>query len=385
MNASELNRKLLYRGHNDIADYLRNSPMNRCVYNLILGYGTKPLELPMLTIFNEIYYQCIRVNYDCNPGVDLSSRYLDEEAAWLRSRQSALLVFSIVWGLLRRKHDTTFYEQCFVEQFYPLIGRGEYERLAYILIKMAAGARLLPPKKVRTMPSSLDEIKGDKKAWREITNNFSFKSVENYIRLYTTIDEQRRLLDMMKKASAGSKDADAWCFRHIRESIDAGAFLPQVSPSEDPDYDEVKEIFYKEEYEKLREKYEWQESKHENQIISLNVRHQCEMEVMRKKLEQRTLEKKRMEDPGVLLFSFSEMVDVVKARFSKTAADEFSTMLYQLATKHGYLDEDISRAIDGIVPYIIERDTPQQNVDITTAHQVNISPQNVNNNSTKEK
>ena len=30
---------LLYRGHDDMADYLRNSPFNRCVYNVILRHG----------------------------------------------------------------------------------------------------------------------------------------------------------------------------------------------------------------------------------------------------------------------------------------------------------------------------------------------------------
>ena len=83
MNASELNRKLLYRGYDDMADYLRNSPMNRTIYNLILEYGPEKIESPMLSIFNEIYYQCVRINYDGQPGVELASRYLDEEAEWL--------------------------------------------------------------------------------------------------------------------------------------------------------------------------------------------------------------------------------------------------------------------------------------------------------------
>ena len=111
MTVSELHRKLLYRGYDDMADYLRNSPFNRCVYNVILRHGPKPLPLDMLTLFDEAYYQCVRINYDPTPGTDLSARYVQEETLWLTSNQSANLIFNIVWGILRCKKETTFSEE----------------------------------------------------------------------------------------------------------------------------------------------------------------------------------------------------------------------------------------------------------------------------------
>ena len=88
MTASELNRKLLYRGYDDMVDYLRNSPLNRMIYQVLLTYGPKPMsKLPMLTIFNEAFYQLFRINIDSNPGVDLRRRYLDEEEAYLGSHE----------------------------------------------------------------------------------------------------------------------------------------------------------------------------------------------------------------------------------------------------------------------------------------------------------
>ena len=97
MTVSKLQRMLLYRGHDDMADYLRNSPFNRCVYNVILRHGPKPLPMNMLTLFNEVYYQCVRINYDPTPGTDLHNRYVQEETLWLSSVQSANLIFNIVW------------------------------------------------------------------------------------------------------------------------------------------------------------------------------------------------------------------------------------------------------------------------------------------------
>lgn len=374
MNASELNRKLLYCGYDDISAYLRNSTMNRFVYNLIIDYAPEKLETPMLTIFNEIYYQCVRVNYDDNPGVDLKARYLDEETKWLGSLDSALLVFSVVWALLRRKHDTTFHEQCFVEQFYPLLEGGKYEFLALVLIKKAAGERLLPPKKVHTMPCAVNDINADKEAWREVTNNYSWKCIEKYIMLYPAIEEQRCLFDMIIKAAEGVVDTSGRFFTHLHDSIEDGDYLPDNSMSNDADYDEVKELSYKEEYEKIKEKYDEQEERHKREVEFLNYLHQSEIDEFRKKLEFKLLKRKRSEDPNVLLFSFSEMVEVVKARFSKTAADEFSNMLYTLATKHGYLDEEISETIDGIVLAVLSRDTQHQSFNFNnTVHQININ------------
>lgn len=63
MTASELNRKLLYCGYDDMADYLRNSPFNRCIYNIVVEFGLySGIDTPMVEIFNEAYYQCVHVN-----------------------------------------------------------------------------------------------------------------------------------------------------------------------------------------------------------------------------------------------------------------------------------------------------------------------------------
>lgn len=75
-----------------------------------------------------------------------------------------------------------------------------------------------------------------------------------------------------------------------------------------------------------------------------------------------------------------EMVEHVKQRFSKAAAEEFSIMYYQLARKKdNKLDEETSKLIDGIVPAILQRDAHHQTINIPTAQQVNISPNKVEN------
>ena len=81
MTASELNRKLLFFGQNDVTDFLRNSPLNRFLYKKLLGIlSASGIGVPAVTLFNEMYYQCTRVNYDGMPGVDIGQRYWSEAA-----------------------------------------------------------------------------------------------------------------------------------------------------------------------------------------------------------------------------------------------------------------------------------------------------------------
>lgn len=139
------------------------------------------------------------------------------------------------------------------------------------------------------------------------------------------------------------------------------------------------DLSYKEELDELKKEFEKLKDNHEYEKNRMKHRFNYELEKLREKLEQVSLDKIRDNDPSVLLFSFSEMVEIVKARFSKTAAEEFSNMLYTLATKYGYLDEEICETIDGIVPAILQRDAHHQTINIPTAQQVNINPKEVIN------
>ena len=383
MTASELQRILLYKGFDDMGDYLRNNPFNRCVYNVILRHGPKPLEIPALTVFNEIFYQCIRVNFDANPGTDLEARYLNEEAIWLGSRKNALVIFSLVWGIMRCKDEASFNEGVFVEQFYPLMGTGRNERFAYILIKYTAGDRILPPKRFLPNPTPVDEIpvitsKEDCEAWCEVMENFSQKTIERYLGLYKSPEEQNNLLSFIEGAfkEVGDKSSRV-NFSKLKEGILYGKYHSVAE--EDPDYAEGMGLTYKEELEALHLKYRKQEQEHESHIRHLEGEHQYELNRLREQLEEKALNKRRQYDADAHLYTFSEMSEIVKARFSKAGAEEFSNMLYKLASKHGYLNEDTSRAIDDIVAAVIEREKGVTAVNIPSVNQVNINPKQVTN------
>ena len=392
MTASELSRKLLYRGYDDMVDYLRNSPLNRCIYNVLVSHEfLYPAEVSMLTIFNEFYYLCIRINNDSTPGYDLERRYLEEEEKWLGSKESALKVFSIVWGMLRRKYERTFNEDCFVRGFFSLLAQSKYEHLAYVLIKYTSGDRLVLPKKFRKMPCPVKELSAvttpeDANIWYDVTNGYSRSAIEGYLRSYKTKEDQLSLLRLIERISDNeSVIVRNPIFSLLRGQIQKGSYIQSATEENDADYDEGMEQTYKEELEELKGKYQRQEQRHKAELAERKWFYENKIVELREKLEEMTLDLKREDDPSVLLFTFSEMVDIVKARFSKNGAEEFSNMLYMLATKHGYLDESISKSIDEIVPAVMRREARNTTVEIQSAHQVNVAPQTVNNHVKDEK
>ena len=87
--------------------------------------------------------------------------------------------------------------------------------------------------------------------------------------------------------------------------------------------------------------------------------------------------------PTEFSLTVAEMASYVIKNFSESAANEFINLYYHFAIQYNNLDDDASKIMDGIIPAIHRRNAPQTQIEIPTAQQVNINPQNVNNN-TKE-
>ena len=133
---------------------------------------------------------------------------------------------------------------------------------------------------------------------------------------------------------------------------------------------------YQQERDEARKQCEEQRKTYEMEL----ARWEAKYENTVKELEEKGRAKETVESaPNELALTIREMAVHVKERFSKAGAEEFITMYYRLAMKHGDLDEETCKMIDGIVPAIIKRDKPQNNVDIKEAAQVNIGQKEVHN------
>lgn len=442
MHPSELNRKLLFYGYGEVSDHLKNSPLNRYLYKRILGVlSASGIGVPVVTLFNEIYYQCVRVNYDATPGSDIERRYWLEEEGLLRSSEGAQLVYCVVWALLNIKRNITFHEECFLRGMATFIRNSAFRSLAEELSGELLSRNLDVPEcfPVMTCPiSEVDmlwnksELLGDcyknslkyrnrvayikrnyHEAWKEVTGLYSPTAIEKYVQLYSAQEDQLKLIRYMM---TGIKDDEfrKWSpfFSDLEQRIKTGSLGPSdhlpdpslipsdanvaegeesrihfsLGDADDSGLDLVRR--YRQERDELMLQVEELRKSHAMELARMEAQHQAvKMELMKENSKFiRWPSKKRAIDlkpskwnTNKLMFSLDEVADYMKERFSKSGAEEVSAMLYHFAVKHGTLAEETFQQIDSIVPAILKRDAPRQIFEMPNVQQFNNNPGTVVN------
>lgn len=423
MIASELHRKLLFYGFSDITDFLRNSPLNRYIYKNMLDYREVcGIETPMIKLFNEVYFQCVRVGFDSNPGENLYDRYIDEAAWWLNSKPAAEMVFFFVWAIFKMKRKLSFGEECFVEHLNPLVLRSDNkEMLEELVMDMKAKDVKVPDQFAPMIYPAVAAIPvqstfGDgvfngisrlihrlspkgfnyhpkANCWMELTDNYSHPLIEKYVKLYNAVDDRLALLECIEQSCPRRlRKKHKEFFTGLRMHIESGQVVYRalrddevnnkhewidvemfgVTESLNIYTNELKNIAeqYKQERDEARKQSEEQRKTYEMQMARLGAKYESAVQ----ELEKTEREKDQVKEvPRELALTVSEMATHVMERFSKPGAEEFITMFYRLALKHGNLDETTCNMIDRIIPTILQRGTLNQTFEFHDSNQVNIN------------
>lgn len=233
-SASALNRLLLFCGHSEVADFLNGSPLNRHLYKHFLRLLPQhQIDVPIVDLFNEIYYQAVRTSYDATPGVDIDGRYLRDTETQLKSQTAAQLVYAVIWTLLRLKTTHTFGEECFQSQLQLYIPTSGFNDFASRLYEELRSLGIEAPNGFPTITCPIDGLpslveredrdpdvpnlvkiflKSDdyeanqrnwesySEAWITVTGCFSHAAIERLVRLYDLPSDQSRLVDMIEDA-----------------------------------------------------------------------------------------------------------------------------------------------------------------------------------------
>ena len=432
MNASELSRQLLFYGYSEVTDCLNNSPLIRHIYKkfLVLLPENK-ITTPMVKLFNEIYYQCVHINFDATPGVDVEKRYLNESEHWLESRPAMQVVFCCVYAILKNK-KLNFQEECFLSQLIPYIITCDFCVFAGELSQEIGWIELSSPAQFHTMTcpiakipkfeyigarnrsqidiiySSIEKKYGldsqyfekreHTEAWAVVTGHYSHSIIEKLVGLYVKPDDQLELIDRIQKTlpCPAEKDIDVFLLE-LKDRIRRGDFNPEKTSKNQGIVKIFGTLNEKEETESIKIKCESLEAQiedlkksHEMELARKEAQHKAEIDKIKKERNAPAHEpvvKKEPEadeKPKELTLTLSEIAAFVKERFSKSGADEICTMLYTKSAEHGFLGEDTFKVIGEIVPAVLKRDTHQTNIDITSAAQVNNNPQKVINQASED-
>ena len=436
MNSSELHRKLLFCGHTELTDFLQNSPVNRYIYKMLIGLD---LKVPALAILNEVYYQCIRVQCDGNPGEDVSRRYIDEGCEWLGDDDAIMLVLCLVMALVERKVRVSENEQCWIQHIMPCL-EGHRHMSAYKdLVAYMTDNDYHSPYEFKPRPCPIDEIpvridleynlslsKWDKvkarlnmsvessaidfNPWRKVTDNFSPNTILWYIKLYKTREDQLRLLERITKACTPDEYmAYEHYFTEMERYIRMGDTVNRsisyqhlfrdyivANPDEEFEYDDPSRRWnpYHWEYEKLtkelaevKQQCEEQSKAHETEKALMEAKYEAEIERLKEQHDGQSQQKDtaavaiqaNVQVPSLGLITLEEMIAYVKEKYIKADADTFTLMLYRMAQAKKITDENFYSLVDSIDTSIQQRDFIQQTINIDTASQVNIGPKEVIN------
>lgn len=428
MNASELHRELFYCGYTDISAYLNDNPVNRYLYKQLIEVRQREaISVPILKLFNEVYYQCVKVQTDSHPGEEVKKRYLRDAEDWLGSGHAALLVVSIVWALLQRKYKMSFNDECFIDQITQSVKQGSYIVMANDLVSFMQSGDIYSPQEFKTMPCKVSDLPTDQsyagdETWRTVTENFNTSVIERLLTLYSNRSDQTDLLNCIVGGMSYDEKQERSAFVHrLRDGINAGNYLPrgnyfdnieneEDAPTEeeivayqtagddpDRDYDfmfaaglkqTMDEAYndrteqYKQERDTYKYRYEEERKAHTADVARIDANYKAEIARLKALLEQQPQQEipaKKTEGKTELSFTIAEMVALVKERFSKSGADEVSAMFYSLAAEHQYLNGDVLKLINGIVPAVLQRDRQNQYFEMPNVQQFNNNPTNVIN------
>lgn len=438
MTASELQRNLIFSGYSDVTDYLKNSPVNRFLYKRLLDILPKAeIDTSAITIFNEVYYQCARIQFDSNPGVDVQKRYLEECSAWIGSVSASELVFSLVWAFLKRKHKLSFHEECFMQSLCPLLDGCIFQGLAKDLVHFMELNQIFSPNEFETMPCPINEIpekigpdflyeestdivvfirklisyianpeKVKVNPWGEVTDNYTFSVMESYVKLYRLKEDQMGVLKRLINSCSGfERSSHQGDFNKLESRISSDEYLyhkneydPVCDSQEDFDarfgigFNHALGMFAKEDEEQgkeeldaLKDQLEQLRKNYEADLKKIEANYQDEIAALKKDLNKKTPSKTkegtvRVEAPTELYMTINEIVSDAKEWFHESGASELTNMLYRYIKRHNYnLNTELWDEVESIIPAVEKRTAPQTLVEMPHVGQVNINPQKVEN------
>jgi hypothetical protein len=253
-------------------------------------------------------------------------------------------------------------------------------------------------------------------AWAEVTCGFSHSVIEKYVRLYSSQNDQLRLLSCIESVLT-AKDEDARAFlKDLTVKIETGNFELAESLSFQPtdmsagtlDQDDKPFRFalecadgkdsldlvkrYRQERDTLRSQLEEMQKNHAMEQARMEAKYKAEIHHLRKdnkrliRWPQKSSDKYKTSgwNSKILMLNLHEVTDHVKERFSKSGGVEVCAMLYHLAVKHGAMSEETFKTIDSIVPAIVNRNITQQIFEMPNVSQFNNNPQTVINNTHQE-
>lgn len=417
MKASELYRKLLYKGHSELSAFFEESPLNYSLYKCLREVKPRhQINMSMVDILNEVYFICIKASRDQTPGDNVNERYITDVKTNTGSSLSTELIFCLVYMVLSTQRHIPYPLDCFhkaISQYVyssniwneikPFIDKAKLEFADFEsdFTPQPVAVSELPTYSESQPQSIIESIMQEysqQNPWRIVTGNYAHTAILDFLRCYHSLDDQRFLLERIKESSTpNERKVMEGFYKETFELIDMGEFLPrsvEQSAKTLTTQDDRKELsiayqqieYLKQQISDLQQSYTAKFSKQradfDRRLSRIDAKYQSDLAANKEAIVK---EKIVTSTPAEPTFTIKELVEHACSQCTADSANAITTMLYRLVGIHGFTDSKTIALIDGIIPAIEKRNAIQQNMQFPGVSQFNNNPQAVNNNYNPEK
>ena len=155
-------------------------------------------RLKVIRLFNEIYYQLTRVEYENDPNLDLDV-YIQDIKANIGMLHSTIFVLNMMYVLLEFRQNnspvTLLFKKMLFNRCMRYGDRNDFARYPIDNSIKAAFKVDLTPK-----PRNVADLRGEVLQWDEITNNFESSSIKEVLSLWHSRGEKIDVLHMIEDA-----------------------------------------------------------------------------------------------------------------------------------------------------------------------------------------
>ncbi len=197
----KLPRMMIWTDKTSMEEFLCE-PINERLYGFYLELRGEQWHFgpdnSAVLLFNEIYYQLTRVEYEDNLDFNLDEYTKDIEAKTGREH-SIIFVYKMFFAFLLLRGNNSNVARLFQEYVFIRFNKTWDERTNRALGFIINGGEKYTVE-LRPIPCRVKELKVEILQWDEITNNFNQSSIKEVLNLWSSKEEKITVLHLIEKA-----------------------------------------------------------------------------------------------------------------------------------------------------------------------------------------
>lgn len=198
----KLPRALLWTDKTSMEEFL-SEPINERLYDIYVELRSMSTsvknERRPLKLFNEIYYQLTRFEYENELDFDLE-KYTQDIKANMGILHSSMFVFIMIIAFLRLRQNnteaTTHFKNVLLTKRFRFGHWDNMSRLNEMMLDRKATYEV----DLNPHPRNVKDLDGELLRWDEITNNFDSSSIKEVLNLWSTNEEKIEVLHLIENA-----------------------------------------------------------------------------------------------------------------------------------------------------------------------------------------